>query len=243
LHSTVSPSRIEKRLFFYQTMKEFPMKSTTCNDIHRIKYSKGKTTPRKCRENRALLGSRFKILLVDAGLSPEEAGKLLHVTPRTIRYWISGKVTVPYAAYRLVRVLRLFELPMPGWEGWHMHSGKLWSPEGYGFMPADSEWWSNLVRKSRLFHVLYDRERQLDIAMQRMKDGGTEQPAGGRARACSAGTTLAAPVTPTAKRAGGEAGRPNLLLEHFGTPHIPVVAKQTDPLSFMPVSTNHKEGV
>jgi hypothetical protein len=99
---------------------------------------------------------------------------------------------------------------MPGWEGWHMHSGKLWSPEGYGFTPADSEWWSNLVRKSRLFHVLYDRERQLDIAMQRMKDGGTEQLAKDGASAAPPRTLAAAPVTPTAKRAGGEADRPNL---------------------------------
>jgi hypothetical protein len=41
-----------------------------------------------------MLGSRFKVLLSDAGLSPEQAGKLLHVTPRTIRHWISGGMTL-----------------------------------------------------------------------------------------------------------------------------------------------------
>jgi hypothetical protein len=60
---------------------------------------------------RATLGERFKILLLDAGLTPEQAGKELHVSPRTIRYWISGKVLVPYAAYKLIRIMRLFELP------------------------------------------------------------------------------------------------------------------------------------
>lgn len=126
-----------------------------------MKYDKRKTTPRKSRENCALLGSRFKILLADAGLTPESAGKLLHVTPRTIRYWISGKVRVPYAAYKLVRIMRLFELPCKGWDGWHMHSGKLWSPEGFGFVPADSSWWGLLVRQARGFKTLYDRETLL----------------------------------------------------------------------------------
>jgi transcriptional regulator with XRE-family HTH domain len=54
---------------------------------------------------RSTLGERFKILLLDAGLTPETAGKELHVSPRTVRYWISGKVLVPYAAFRLIRIL------------------------------------------------------------------------------------------------------------------------------------------
>jgi len=126
-----------------------------------MKYDKRKTTSQKTRENCALLGSRFKILLADAGLTPESAGKLLHVTPRTIRYWISGKVRVPYAAYKLVRIMRLFELPCKGWDGWHMHSGKLWSPEGFGFVPSDSSWWGLLVRQARGFKTMYDRETML----------------------------------------------------------------------------------
>ena len=60
-----------------------------------------------------MLSSRFKVLCADAGLSIDEAAKILHVTPRTVRYWFSGKVSVPYAAYKLVRVLRWFELPGP----------------------------------------------------------------------------------------------------------------------------------
>ena len=115
-----------------------------------------------------MLGSRFKVLLADTGLSHEDAAKLLHVTPRTIKYWVSGKVLVPYAAYKLVRVMRLFELPCAGWDGWHMHSGKLWSPEGFGFAPHDSNWWGLLVRKARLFGQMYDRDRQLDVLMQRL---------------------------------------------------------------------------
>lgn len=120
-------------------------------------------------------------MLCDLGLKPDDAAKMLHVTPRTIRNWISGKALVPYAAYKLVRVFTGAELPMPGWDGWHMHSGKLWTPEGHGFTPADSGWWSNLVRRSHLFHVLYERQLQLDTALNRMRQGDAQLPVGGSA--------------------------------------------------------------
>ena len=168
LASSTLPSRPEKRLFlgvnalfFIARNEGSSMTSDNYTCIHRMKYDKRKTTSQKTRENCALLGSRFKILLADAGLTPESAGKLLHVTPRTIRYWISGKVRVPYAAYKLVRIMRLFELPCKGWDGWHMHSGKLWSPEGFGFVPSDSSWWGLLVRQARGFKTMYDRETML----------------------------------------------------------------------------------
>lgn len=106
-----------------------------------------------------MLASRFRVLCAEAGLSVDEAAKLLHVTPRTVRYWISGKVSIPYAAYKLVRVMRWFELPGKDWAGWHFHSNRLWSPEGHGFEAKDSSWWSLLVNRSRLFGQLAERER------------------------------------------------------------------------------------
>jgi hypothetical protein len=136
------------------------------------------------------------------------------VTPRTIRYWISGKVLVPYAAYKLVRVMRLFELPCAGWDGWHMHSGRLWSPEGHGFLPGDSDWWGMLVRKAALFKPMYDRANQLDVAMQRMQ--GLVSGAVVPVAACVAGAAGDAASLPA--DAVGRAAKPtgpNLLLEHF----------------------------
>ena len=50
-------------------------------------------------------------MLADLGLTPESAGKMLHVNPRTVRYWISGKTLIPYSAYRLLRILTGAELP------------------------------------------------------------------------------------------------------------------------------------
>jgi hypothetical protein len=146
---------------------------------------------KRARRTRELLSARLKIMLADLGLTPEAAGKMLHVTPRTVRYWISGKVLVPYAAYKLLRILTGAELPQPGWDGWHMHSGKLWTPEGHGFIPSDSSWWGHLVGKARLFKVIYDRNRELELLLQR---GGREAGVGG-----------ALPLAPALAGAGGGA--------------------------------------
>jgi len=163
---------------------------------------------------RATLGERFKILLLDAGLTPEQAGKELHVSPRTIRYWISGKVLVPYAAFRLIRILRMYELPQPGWEGWHMHSGMLWSPEGHGFKPNDSSWWGLLVRQARCFKILYERDAQLRLLAIRAGDGAAA--AGGASAGAGVPGVAATSPTSEAGRAAKPAG-PNLFIEHFRT--------------------------
>ena len=81
--------------------------------------------------------------------------QILHVTPRTVRYWFSGKTVVPFAAYKLLRILNRFELPGDAWAGWHMHSGKLWTPEGFSFEPQDGAWWSLIVRQARSFRSVY----------------------------------------------------------------------------------------
>jgi hypothetical protein len=159
-----------------------------------------------------MLGARFKVMLADAGLSVEEAAKVLHVTKRTVQYWISGRVGVPYAAYRLVRILGGFELPDPAWHGWRFHSGKLWSPEGHGFEPEDSSWWGRLVSQARLWREMVARDRQLEILML-------------RAGRLPTGPSSAAGGAPDRAAGGphGEAGRapqapgPNLFTEHFGT--------------------------
>ena len=134
---------------------------------------KDRNTP----QTRVQLNARFKLLCMDAGLNVEAVGKLLHVTPRTVRYWFAGKTAVPYASYRLLRILVRYELPGDAWAGWHMHSGKLWTPEGYGFDPHDSNWWGLLQRKVALFHELYDRNRQLEDLF--IRAGRAAEPAFG----------------------------------------------------------------
>jgi len=71
-----------------------------------------------------------------ARLTQQEAARLLYVTERTIRYWENGEVAIPYAAYKLLRILTGYELPGPAWVGWSIRGGTLWSPEGRGFDAA-----------------------------------------------------------------------------------------------------------
>jgi hypothetical protein len=138
---------------------------------------------------------------------------------------------VPYAAYKLVRVMRLFELPCEGWQGWHMHSGKLWSPEGYGFDPHDSNWWGLLVRRAAMFSNYYERDRQLDLLMQRLGPGPS--PAAARRAWPEAARSEADGDGPdgAAGRAAEPPG-PNLLLSHISTK-----SREKHPLSLeKPVS-------
>jgi transcriptional regulator with XRE-family HTH domain len=167
---------------------------------------------RKDANARAFIAERFKVLCLDAGLKVPDVARTLQVTERTVYAWFSGKTAVPYAAYKLLRILNRFELP--GWPGWHMHSGKLWTPEGFGFDPTDGAWWSLLVRQARGFRAAYARANALE----------REQKAEGAERRPQT-KELATPVSGRSAEPGpaGEAeGRRaapalNLLLTHFAT--------------------------
>lgn len=60
-------------------------------------------------------------------------GELLGVSERTVRNWETGKVSVPYSAYRLMRVSVAYELPGDDWRGWSIRGDTLWSPAGQAF--------------------------------------------------------------------------------------------------------------
>ena len=92
--------------------------------------------------------------------------------------------------------MRLFELPCEGWQGWHMHSGRLWSPEGFGFEPHDASWLGLLVRQAQGFGRQYTRANQLAVALQRLESAGDAMTATGVA------------TSPPQARAPGGDGRP-----------------------------------
>ena len=112
-----------------------------------------------------MLSDRFKTMYRQLGLSRLQAAQLLHVSERTLHNWDIGHHEIPYSAYKLLRLLSYTELPGKAWDGWHIAVGQLWSPEGYGFKPTDSNWWSNLCRRAELFHVLYKENQQLRQAL------------------------------------------------------------------------------
>lgn len=101
-----------------------------------------------------MLSDRFKSMYRQMGLDRPAAAKLLHVSERTLHNWETGVHEIPYSAYKVLRLLSYTELP-GAWSGWHIAAGRLWSPEGHGFRPEESSWWTALCRRSHLFHVLF----------------------------------------------------------------------------------------
>lgn len=145
------------------------------------------------------------------GLSLDDVAKLLHVTPRTLHNWNSGRYDIPYAAVKLLRVLLRYELPHEDWRGWHFSAGKLYTPEGYSIAPHESGWWSLLVQRSKSFGTLYARCQALE---DQLKDTGTTA-AGDRASAAHEAPGGAVTGLDPQDQGRRAASGLNLLLEHF----------------------------
>lgn len=64
------------------------------------------------------------------GMDLAACAKFLHVTQRTLHNWESGKHDIPFAAYKLLRLMNRMELPGRSWAGWCFLGGTLVSPEG-----------------------------------------------------------------------------------------------------------------
>jgi hypothetical protein len=154
-----------------------------------------------------------------------EVASLLQVTERTVYAWYSGRTAIPYAAYKLLRILRWFELPGP-WAGWSMHSGKLWSPEGLGFAPSDASWWTILVRKASQFDDLVRSKSKLELKvdelaqlLDRARAGGA--PGDGGTKALGAPLALGPGEVPVTlhKRLTGE---PKAVVPSSGGSFVPL---------------------
>ena len=91
------------------------------------------------------------------GMDLPQCAKFLHVTERTLHNWESGKHDIPYATFKLLRLMNGLELPGQTWAGWEFRGGKLWSPEGRSFEGTDGSWWSLLVRQAHGFRELMAR--------------------------------------------------------------------------------------
>ena len=98
---------------------------------------------------------RFKAMYSSLGFSAGDVANFLQVTSRTVQLWVSGRVRIPYAAFKLMRLMLHYELPGKAWEGWHLSAGRLYTPEGLELAPHEVSWWSLLVRQARSFRTLY----------------------------------------------------------------------------------------
>lgn len=100
-------------------------------------------------------GRKFKAMFSSLGLTVADAAKFLQVSPRTVQLWVSGRVRIPFAAYKLMRLQLRYELPGEAWKDWHISAGRLYTPEGHELNPNDFSWWSLLVRRAAMFDALY----------------------------------------------------------------------------------------
>lgn len=96
----------------------------------------------------------FRTARALCSLSVPEAAKLLRVSTRTVQYWESGAVGVPYTAYKLMRILRGYELPSSAWKGFRVVGDTMWSSEGLAFKAADLRWWSLTCRMAGEFRAM-----------------------------------------------------------------------------------------
>jgi hypothetical protein len=110
----------------------------------------------------------FRELRLSCVTSQRDTAALLGVCVRTVRNWESRRRRVPYAAYRLLRILRNGELPGAAWAGYRLWGDTLWTPEGIALKAGQAAWWSLLVRCARAF--------QQQQRVTRLSAGDGEQP-------------------------------------------------------------------
>jgi len=90
---------------------------------------------------------------------------LLRVSERTIRGWESGETRIPYAAYKLLRVLKGGRyLAHPLWKDFVIQGDVLVTPEGHRFQAGELGWWSLLVRQACAFREVLRDRRERDSA-------------------------------------------------------------------------------
>ncbi len=179
-----------------------------------MKYSTRSKHRKSCQhdpDHRAQLGHRLRTARASLGWSVDDAAKYFQVTDRTWHNWEIGAHRIPFAVYKLCRVLARLELPGDAWAGWSLQGGVLVTPEGRTIKPHESSWWSLMVRNAQSFHKLYEENwrlrRTLDaVRLAQAAPVGGAQPASG---------AVAADASP------GEAGRAAkpaaliYLIEHF----------------------------
>jgi DNA-binding transcriptional regulator YiaG len=152
---------------------------------HRSKYRK--TCPHD-PETRAQLGSRLRYARCKLGWSVEDAGKYFQVTDRTWQNWESGAHRIPFAVYKLLRVLARLELPGKAWAGWRLEGDVLITPEGRQITPKDGTWWSLLVRRAAGFDACYNEAATLRKLLTQIKSTAADTASASGAAAALAGS-------------------------------------------------------
>lgn len=106
-----------------------------------------------------MAADRFREARLSAVLTVEACADLLRVSARTIRNWESGTARIPFASYKLLRLLRGGKVLGPEWPGFYIRQDALVTPEGHEFRAGDLAWWSLTVRQAHEFQNLLRARR------------------------------------------------------------------------------------
>lgn len=114
---------------------------------------------------RSIEAENFELLRVTHRLSVKNVSELLHVSEATVLNWESGRARIPYAAYRLLKVLRNHEMPDQAWDGWRLSGDTLYSPTNRSFKPHELLYISHYFTMARYWLKDSDiRNRQAKIS-------------------------------------------------------------------------------
>ena len=84
---------------------------------------------------------------MQVGIGVLTCADLLRVSERSIRGWESGETRIPYAAYKLLRVLKSGRyLAHSSWKDYGVQGDVLFTPEGHRFQAGELAWW--LLRRA-----------------------------------------------------------------------------------------------
>lgn len=128
---------------------------TKTKRIYIMRSKLGRNGPKPKRvQSPAVTGSRFREMRLSCGISVPVAAKELRCSERTVHNWETGRVRVPYAAYKLLRILRGWELPHAAFKGWRLLPDRLVTPEGHAIWPHQFAWWSLTCRMASQFRAM-----------------------------------------------------------------------------------------
>lgn len=126
---------------------------------------------KKCRNRRKpfkrISPEKLRDTRIFSGFSKKEAAEMFHVTYRTWHNWESGRVQVPYAAFKLLRILTGYELPGEAWRGFWFAGDALWSPEGKKFTAPDLSYLSLTFAMARQWRIDREEKRESGLRQKR----------------------------------------------------------------------------
>jgi transcriptional regulator with XRE-family HTH domain len=135
----------------------------------------------------AQLGQRLRTARKSLGWSIPDASKYFQVTERTWHNWETGAHRIPFAVYKLCRVMAHMELPGESWKGWSFQAGNLVTPEGRIIQAKDGAWWSLLVRNANAFLAAHKETNRLRAILATAAMDMTEARSAGMAGGEAAG--------------------------------------------------------